>query len=33
MGPKEREIKIRLRVLEHAQKIGSVRMTCTKKSQ
>ena len=28
MGPKEREIKRRLRVLEHAEKIGNVRMTC-----
>ena len=28
MGPKEREIKRRLRVLEHAGKIGNVRMTC-----
>ena len=28
MGPKEREIKRRLRVLEHADKIGNVRMTC-----
>ena len=28
MGPKEREIKRRLRVLEHANKIGNVRMTC-----
>ena len=27
MGPKEREIKRRLRVLEHANKIGNVRMT------
>ena len=26
MGPKEREIKRRLRVLEHAEKIGNVRM-------
>jgi 6-phosphogluconolactonase len=29
MGPKEREIKRRLRVLEHAYKIGNVRMTLT----
>jgi transposase len=29
MGPKEREIKRRLRVLEHAKKIGNVRMTCS----
>jgi transposase-like protein len=28
MGPKEREIRRRLRVLEHAEKIGNVRMTC-----
>lgn len=28
MGPKERDIKRRLRVLEHAEKIGNVRMTC-----
>ena len=28
MGPKEREIIRRLRVLEHAEKIGNVRMTC-----
>ena len=28
MGPKERDIKRRLRVLEHAKKIGNVRMTC-----
>jgi len=29
MGPKEREIKRRLGVLEHAEKIGNVRMTCS----
>ena len=28
MGSKEREVKRRLRVLEHAEKIGNVRMTC-----
>jgi hypothetical protein len=28
MGPKEREIKRRLRILERANKIGNVRMTC-----
>ncbi len=28
MGPKEREIKRRLRVLEHAEKIDNVRMNC-----
>ena len=28
MGSREREIKRRLRVLEHAEKIGNVRMTC-----
>ena len=28
MGPREREIKRRLRVLEHAEKIGNVHMTC-----
>ena len=28
MRPREHEIKRRLRVLEHAEKIGNVRMTC-----
>ena len=28
MGPKEREIQRRLRVLEHAEKIGNVCLTC-----
>ena len=28
MGPKEREIQRRLRVLEHAKQIGNTRMTC-----
>lgn len=28
MGPNQREIRRRLRVLKHAEKIGNVRMTC-----
>lgn len=28
MGPNQREIKRRLRVLKHAEKIGNVHMTC-----